>query len=277
MSSVALNWKIMPTGSPTIADDPVAGLAEESDDHASLLAALTAGLALADPRERLRVFAERLPQPLVFTTSFGIEDQLLTHHILGGGLPIEVVTLDAGRLFPATYTLWQTTEERYGQRIRSMQPDGPALAALVARQGINGFYGSREARLACCGVRKVEPLGRALDGAAGWITGLRADQSDARGAVSLAAWDGERELVKLAPLFDWSREQVAAECERLAVPINPLHAQGYLSIGCQPCTRALAPGEPERAGRWWWERDEAKECGLHVGADGRLVRGPAPA
>lgn len=263
--------------SPTIAADPVAGLDEESDRHAPLLAALTAELALVDPRERLRAFAARLSGRLVFTTSFGIEDQLLTHHIFSERLPIEVVTLDPGRLFPATYTLWQSTEERYGQRICSMQPDGPALAALVARQGINGFYGSREARLACCGVRKVEPLGRALEGAAGWITGLRADQSGARGAVSLASWDAARALVKLAPLFDWSRERVAAECARLAVPINPLHAQGYLSIGCEPCTRALAPGEPGRAGRWWWEQDEAKECGLHVGADGRLVRGAAPA
>ena len=257
------------------AHDPVAGLDDESGRNAALLAALTADLTPADPRERLRAFAERLPQPIVFTTSFGIEDQLLTHHILTDDLPIDVVTLDPGRLFPATYTLWQTTEERYGRRIRSMQPDGPALAALVERQGINGFYGSRDARLACCGIRKVEPLGRALAGAAGWITGLRADQSEARGVVSLASWDGARELVKLAPLFDWTRDQIVDECARLSVPVNPLHAQGYLSIGCEPCTRALAPGEPERAGRWWWEADKAKECGLHVDADGRLVRGAA--
>ena len=267
----------MPTAHDAI--DPVAGLAAER--HPPALSALAAGLEIADPRDRLRSLAERMadaaPGPLVFTTSFGIEDQLLTHHILTDRLPIAVVTLDAGRLFPATYSLWQATEERYGARIVSMQPDGPALAALVAHQGINGFYGSREARAACCGVRKVEPLGRALAGAAGWITGLRADQSDARGTVELAAWDAARSLVKLAPLFDWNRERVAAVCEQLGVPVNPLHAQGYLSIGCEPCTRALKPGETERAGRWWWESDAAKECGLHVGPDGRLVRGSAPA
>lgn len=261
------------------APDPVAGLAAER--HPPALAALAAGLDVADPRGRLRALAERMaataPGPLVFTTSFGIEDQLITHHILTDRLPVAVVTLDPGRLFPATYALWQATEERYGARIASMQPDGPALEALVARQGINGFYQAKDARIACCGVRKVEPLGRALAGAAGWITGLRADQSRARDRVELVAWDAERGLVKLAPLFDWSRERVAAACEHLGVPVNPLHAQGYLSIGCEPCTRALKPGEPERAGRWWWEQDDAKECGLHVGPDGRLVRAATPA
>jgi len=138
--------------------------------------------------------------------------------------------------------------------------------------GINGFYESRANRSACCGVRKVEPLGRALDGAAAWITGLRADQSDAREAVQLAQWDEARAMLKVSPLFDRTRDQVAAFCADNDVPINPLHAQGFLSIGCEPCTRAVAAGEPERAGRWWWEDDEQKECGLHVGADGKLVR-----
>lgn len=251
------------------------GLGEASSGPICLETALTAGLAHADPRERLCALAARLPRRLVFTTSFGIEDQLIAHYIFSAGLPIEVVTLDTGRLFPATYTLWQSTEERYGVRIRSFQPEGHAVAALVARQGINGFYDSREARLACCNARKVEPLGRALAGAAAWVTGLRADQSSARGLVSLASWDADRGLVKFAPLFDWSRDRVAAECAHLAVPINPLHDEGFLSIGCEPCTRALRPGEPERAGRWWWEQDQAKECGLHVGAHGSLVRSAA--
>ena len=221
---------------------------------------------------RLRSAAEAVDGRLVFTTSFGIEDQLIAHHIFTEKLPIEVVTLDTGRLFPSTYSLWQETEERYGVRIRAFYPEAQAVAALVADAGINGFYHSKEARIGCCGVRKVEPLARALAGAAGWVTGLRADQSGQRAAVPLSAWDKERGLVKIAPLFDWTRQQVAVECAALGVPVNALHAQGFLSIGCEPCTRALRPGEPERAGRWWWESDEAKECGLHVGADGRLTR-----
>jgi phosphoadenosine phosphosulfate reductase len=121
-------------------------------------------------------------------------------------------------------------------------------------------------------VRKVEPLGRALDGVAGWVTGLRADQSNARGAVPPIAWDAARGLWKAAPIADWSREDVSAYCDEHGVPVNPLHAEGYPSIGCQPCTRAIQSGEPERAGRWWWEQDDTRECGLHVTADGRLVR-----
>ena len=229
---------------------------------------------IAGRLERLRL---ETSGRIVFTTSFGIEDQLIAHHIFVSGLPIEVVTLDTGRLFPSTYKLWQETEERYGVRIRSYHPSADAVAAMVADGGINGFYYSKEARLACCNVRKVEPLGRALAGAAAWVTGLRADQSGQRAAVAFTAWDEERGLIKAAPLFDRTRAEVVAECEALGVPVNELHAKGFLSIGCEPCTRAIRPGEPERAGRWWWENDEAKECGLHIGADGRLVRAQAAA
>lgn len=225
--------------------------------------------------ERLQGLCEAVEGRRVFTTSFGIEDQLIAHHIFSQRLPIEVTTLDTGRLFPSTYRLWQATEERYGVRIRAYYPDSEAVAAMVADTGINGFYFSKAARTACCAVRKVEPLGRALAGAAAWVTGLRADQSGQRASVPLSSWDSERRLVKLAPLFDWTRDRVAAECAALGVPVNELHAQGFPSIGCEPCTRALQPGEPERAGRWWWESDEAKECGLHIGADGRLVRSKA--
>ena len=243
---------------------------------AAVLARLQ-GLETPGVPARLAALVKVVPGRLVFTTSFGIEDQLIAHHIFDGGLPIEVGTLDTGRLFPSTYKLWQETEERYGLRIHSFHPDATAVAAMVRDAGINGFYYSKEARLACCEVRKVEPLGRALAGAAAWVTGLRADQSGERAGVELASWDAERELVKFAPLFDWTRERVAAACEELGVPVNPLHGQGFLSIGCEPCTRALQAGEPERAGRWWWENDEARECGLHVGPDGRLVRARAVA
>ena len=226
---------------------------------------------------RLAPLVDAVPGRIVFTTGFGLEDQLISHFIFAERLPIEVKTLDTGRLFPSTYKLWQETEERYGVRIRSFHPDAEAVSAMVRDAGINGFYHSKEARLACCEVRKVEPLGRALAGAAAWVTGLRADQSGKRAGTGLAGWDQERGLIKFAPLFDWTRERAAAACEELGVPVNPLHAQGFLSIGCEPCTRALKPGEPERAGRWWWESDDARECGLHVGRDGRLMRAKAAA
>ena len=221
---------------------------------------------------RLQQLRRQTSGRIVFTTSFGIEDQLIAHHVFTQDLAIDVVTLDTGRLFPSTYKLWQQTEERYGTRIRSYHPDAGAVAAMVADAGINGFYHSKEARVACCSVRKVEPLGRALAGAAAWVTGLRADQSGQRASVPFTVFDEERNLIKVAPLFDRTRAEVAAECAALGVPVNELHAKGFLSIGCEPCTRALRPGEPERAGRWWWENDASKECGLHVGAEGRLVR-----
>jgi phosphoadenosine phosphosulfate reductase len=226
----------------------------------------------ATPLERLQALRAAVPGRIVFTTSFGIEDQAIAHIIFTNKLKIDVVTLDTGRLFPSTYDLWAKTEETYGVRIRSYHPDETALAAFVADAGINGFYYSKEARLGCCGVRKVEPLRRALADADAWITGLRAGQSNGRGAVELALWDETHGLIKTSPLFDWSRADVVTFVEANDIPINPLHAQGFPSIGCQPCTRAVQPGEDERAGRWWWETDDAKECGLHVDSSGRLVR-----
>jgi phosphoadenosine phosphosulfate reductase len=225
--------------------------------------------------ERLRSAIEAIDGRIVLTTSFGQEAQLIAHHIFTEKLPIEIVTLDTGRQFPETYKVWQETEERYGRRIRAIYPEAEAVADLVADQGINGFYYSEDARNACCDVRKVQPLGRALEGASAWIVGLRADQSRHRQSVKLASWDSHHELIKFAPLFDWTRDEVAAECAKLGVPVNALHAQGFPSIGCAPCTRAVRPGEPERAGRWWWEADQTKECGLHLAPDGRLSRAKA--
>jgi phosphoadenosine phosphosulfate reductase len=241
----------------------------------NVFAPLSAHSSVTDPGERLQGLRAGVDGRIVFTTSFGLEDQAVAHFIFTRGLDIEVSTLDTGRLFPSTYKVWEETERRYGVRIRSWHPDQAALARFVAGAGINGFYDSKEARLGCCEVRKVEPLSRALAGAAAWVTGLRADQSAGRAVVELAGWDAERRLVKFAPLFDWTRDRVVRFCSAEGVPVNALHAQGYPSIGCEPCTRAVAPGETERAGRWWWETDEARECGLHVGPDGRLVRSKA--
>ena len=239
-------------------------------DHQA--AALAAAFRPLHPSERLALLHAETSGSLVFTTSFGLEDQVLLHILAESSIVVTVATLDTGRLFPETYDLWARTEARYGLRVRSYAPDASPLADLVAAQGINGFYGGKPAREACCGVRKIEPLGRALAGAAGWLTGLRADQSSTRSAVPFVAWDAPRRLLKANPLLDWSRERVARFAADAGVPISPLHDRGFLSIGCAPCTRAIAPGEPERAGRWWWEQDGAKECGLHRAADGRLIR-----
>lgn len=235
-------------------------------------AALDAAFGGADVRERLAGIVAQAEGPIVFTTSFGLEDQVLTHLIATARLPVSFVTLDTGRLFPEVYALWQETEERYRLLIRPYYPRHEAAELYVRQNGINGFYASRDARKSCCDIRKVEPLGRALAGADLWLTGLRADQSTARGDVRLAEADVRRGLLKASPLLDWTRERTLAFAEQNGVPINPLHAQGFVSIGCQPCTRAIRPGEPERAGRWWWEDDAAKECGLHLGPDGKLER-----
>lgn len=224
------------------------------------------------PLARLERLVAAVPGRVVFTTSLGIEDQMLTHLIFQNALPIEVVTLDTGRLFPETYTLWQETEEKYGRRIKAIYPQADALEALIDDQGINGFYFAPEMRKACCGVRKVEPLARALGGAQGWVTGLRRDQSANRETLDFVAHDGARDVVKANPIFDWSREEIREFCAANAVPVNGLHERGFLSIGCAPCTRAIRPGEVERAGRWWWEEETKRECGLHVDGDGRPVR-----
>lgn len=229
------------------------------------------------PVDRLRLLRQAVSGRIVFTTSFGLEDQALTHWICEAGLDIEIVTLDTGRLFPETYTLWVDTEQRYERRIRAVYPRHDGVEDLVARQGVNGFFESVEARKACCGVRKVEPLRRALDGASAWVTGLRGDQSANRQGMGFVAHDPAHGLLKANPLIDWSRDAVLAFAEQNEVPLNPLHTQGFPSIGCAPCTRAVAAGEPERAGRWWWEDEAKKECGLHVAEDGRLVRAGAPA
>ena len=219
---------------------------------------------------------EFVPGRIVFTTSFGIEDQWITHVIFTRGLDIEVATLDTGRLFPQTYELWERTEARYARRIAAVYPRAEPLQDWVREHGVNGFYKSVENRKACCHLRKVEPLARLLAGASAWITGLRADQSAERGAFNIVEFDAGHKLLKVNPLIDYSREKIVAATEEFDVPVNELHAQGFLSIGCAPCTRAVQPGESERAGRWWWEEDAKKECGLHVGEDGVLRRGPAP-
>jgi phosphoadenosine phosphosulfate reductase len=222
--------------------------------------------------ERLAAVRANISGPIVFTTSFGLEDQAIAHALFSQGLLIDVVTLDTGRLFPETRKVWAETEQRYGTRIAAFTPDQAGVEALIAQQGIDGMRSSVAARLECCAIRKIEPLARALDGAAAWITGLRADQSNERARTALASFEKDRRLIKINPLFDWTREQAVGFIRDHAVPYNTLHDRGFLSIGCAPCTRAVAPGEPERAGRWWWEQEEKKECGLHITRDGHIAR-----
>jgi phosphoadenosine phosphosulfate reductase len=231
--------------------------------------------AALDLFERLASIRAEIPSRVVFTTSFGLEDQAIAHAIFAQGLAIDVATLDTGRLFPETHDVWAETERRYGIRVVSFAPEHRAVEAMIARQGIDGFRSSVAARLDCCAVRKVAPLARALDGAAAWITGLRADQSADRARLVPALFDEERGLIKVNPLFDWTRERTREFVRTHDVPCNALHERGFLSIGCAPCTRAVMPGEPERAGRWWWEQSQNKECGLHVARDARAMSADA--
>jgi thioredoxin-dependent adenylylsulfate APS reductase len=235
--------------------------ADELRAQAATLSRLFAGLS---PAKRIAHLRREIAGKIVFTTSFGIEDQVILHLLSERDSDIEVATLDTGRLFPETYALWAQTERRYGRRIRAISPRHDDLEALVERQGINGFYESRSARTACCSVRKVEPLNRALSGARAWIAGLRAEQSAYRQDMALVTAEADRGLIKLNPLFDWTRDQLLAFVAANDIPVNPLHAKGFASIGCAPCTRAITPGEPERAGRWWWESEGKTECGLHT-------------
>jgi phosphoadenosine phosphosulfate reductase len=240
-----------------------AALAFAPDAPDAIVRRLSAAAPI-DLFQRLAFVRAECPGRLVVMTSFGLEDQAIGHVVLSQGLDIDIVTLDTGRLFAETHAVWVATEGRYGRHIRAIVPERLELEDLIERQGSDGFRRSVEARQACCHVRKVAPLARALDGAQGWITGLRADQSVHRAAVSFAAVDRARGMLKINPLFDWSRDQVADFTRAHDVPVNVLHERGFLSIGCAPCTRAVAPGEPERAGRWWWESEGKTECGLHT-------------
>jgi phosphoadenosine phosphosulfate reductase len=235
-------------------------------------AALDARLAEATSLEaRLGEIARAIDGRIAFSTSLGLEDQAILHAASTAAPGLDIFTLDTGRLFAETLETLEASEQRYGLGIRVLAPDAGDVEALVQRDGILGFRLSVEARKACCEVRKVRPLRRALQGAAAWVTGLRRGQAAGRGDIAFAAWDAEHGLVKVSPLADWSLEQLEAYIAAHDVPTNPLHAQGFPSIGCQTCTRAVAPGEDIRAGRWWWELTDGKECGLH-----NNPRRPAP-
>ncbi|MFW5717944.1 MAG: phosphoadenylyl-sulfate reductase [Spirochaetota bacterium] len=201
---------------------------------------------------------------VTLASSLGAEDQVLVHMIAAAELEIRVFTLDTGRMFDESYALIDRTREELGVSIRPYLPDATAVEEMVAEHGINLFYRSVELRKRCCHVRKVEPLRRALAGKEAWITGLRRTQSVTRAGLRPIEWDEQNALYKINPLADWTEQQVWDYLRTNDVPYNALHDRGFPSIGCAPCTRAVKPGEDPRSGRWWWERPEHRECGLHV-------------
>jgi len=202
---------------------------------------------------------------ITFSTSLGAEDQVITYMLSKIDKSVNIITLDTGRVFPETYDLLHRTINRYGLTIKSYYPDTNQVEEMVNAKGINLFYESIENRKLCCHIRKIVPLRRALQGMDAWITGLRREQSVTRTDLKIVEWDNANGLIKINPLLEWSEEQVWEFIKSKDIPYNKLHDQGFPSIGCQPCTRAIDKGEDLRAGRWWWEMPDSKECGLHGG------------
>ncbi len=202
--------------------------------------------------------------PATFANSLGAEDMVLTHLIVKSKLPIEIFSLDTGRLPLETYDLIATVNQKFGLKLKIYFPQAEEVESFVRNHGINGFYDSVTLRKACCHARKVEPLKRALAGKRAWITGMRAEQAATRGNLAVREYDEGNGLEKFNPLSDWTEKEVWTYIKQNDVPYNALHDKFYPSIGCAPCTRAISLGEDVRAGRWWWENPETKECGLHV-------------
>jgi phosphoadenosine phosphosulfate reductase len=229
--------------------------------HASRILHQVSGLKILDA---LRSLTNEFPGQVIFSSSFSEEDQVITHLILQNEIPISIFTLDTGRLFAETYSTWTATNEKYGTKIKAFYPDKNLLEEYINERGPNAFYESVANRKECCFIRKVEPLKRALAGNAVWITGLRAEHSPERKNHELIEWDDNNKIIKYNPILHWTTKEVKEFIIENDVPYNILHDRGFVSIGCAPCTRAIKPGEDFRAGRWWWEESNKKECGLHV-------------
>ena len=221
----------------------------------------TASLSIV---EQFRFLAEKFTGKIAFSTSFGQEDQVITDIIFKNNIPIQVFTLDTGRMFEETYKVWNKTNEKYNQKIIPYYPENSELEKMVSEKGIYSFYESIENRKECCNIRKVYPLKRALKDVDLWITGLRAEQSVTRIELALLENNESFNTIKYNPLTSWSLEKVLDYLKENKVPYNSLHDKGFISIGCSPCTRAIKEDEDVRAGRWWWENKDSKECGLHV-------------
>ena len=215
------------------------------------------------PLEVLAYFLDEFKGKIALASSLGLEDQVLTEMVTSIEPNTKIFTLDTGRLFAESYDLINTTSHRYKTNIEVFFPDALEVEQMVSKKGINLFYNSIADRKLCCHVRKLKPLARALEGLDAWITGLRRDQSVTRNEVKMVEWDENNEILKINPLINWSEQEVNDYIEVHKIPVSPLHKKGFASIGCLPCTRAIEKGEDVRAGRWWWENPETKECGLH--------------
>ncbi len=213
--------------------------------------------------EILSYFLREYKGKIALASSLGLEDQVLTDMIVKTDCSAKIFTIDTGRLFPETYSLIDKTNIKYNINIDVYFPDYKAVERFLKENGVNSFYESIEKRKACCRVKKIEPLLRALSGLDVWICGLRREQSVTRTSIQVVEWDDANNLIKINPLIDWNEQEVRDYINENQVPYNKLHDKSYPSIGCQPCTRAVAEGEDIRAGRWWWENPEHKECGLH--------------
>jgi phosphoadenosine phosphosulfate reductase len=214
--------------------------------------------------ETLAALAGRYKNAVIFSSSLGLEDQVITHMIYSNNIPIKIFTIDTGRLFPETYKVLYDTNEFYNKKIEIFFPQAEHVQNLVNTKGPFSFYESVENRKECCYYRKVEPLNRALKGTACWVTGIRAEQSSNRQNVEQFEWDVQHGVIKYHPLLSWTTGDVKAYIKQYNIPYNTLHDKGFISIGCAPCTRAVKEGEDFRAGRWWWEDNSKKECGLHI-------------
>jgi len=216
-----------------------------------------------NPVDGLKYMAEMYPGQIVFTTSFGLEDQAITDMIFSNNIMIQVITIDTGRLFKETYKVFSKTVQEYGKNIKTYFPDTASVEKLLSEKGPYSFYESVENRKECCHIRKVEPLNRALKGIKCWVTGIRATQSASRDELEMIETDVARGIYKYNPLLKWEMSDVEDYIRKHNVAYNILHDKGFVSIGCEPCTRAIKSGEDFRAGRWWWESGSEKECGLH--------------
>ncbi len=225
---------------------------------------LTEELAQKAPHEILDYFIKEFDGKVGLATSLGAEDQVLTDMIVSIDKSVKLFTLDTGRVFPETYDVLDETNKKYGIHVEVYFPNADKVEEMVNSKGINLFYESIENRKTCCGIRKIEPLKRALKDIDVWVTGLRKDQSITRFFTPLVEWDEGNQVIKVNPLLKWSEKDVWKYIEEKQIPYNKLHDKGFPSIGCQPCTRPVEKGQDIRAGRWWWEEPEHKECGLHI-------------
>lgn len=217
----------------------------------------------ANPNEVLQFFIDKYKSEIAFASSMGAEDQVITHFIAEIDKSVKIFTLDTGRVFPETYSLISKTNKHFQINIQIYFPDTNNVEKMINEKGINLFYDSIENRKLCCNIRKIEPLNRAFQGLKVWICGLRREQAITRKDMQMIEWDITNNMLKINPLINWNEKELWDFIKQKGIPYNKLHDQSFPSIGCQPCTRSISEGEDVRAGRWWWENPESKECGLH--------------